>query len=79
MACGCVGTCNCVVVGGDGITVDILPGGTIRVSSSTSVGGVPTFIQSTQPAYAGGPYVWYQTDPDTGDVIQVFVETEGAP
>ena len=77
MACGCVGTCNCNIVGVDGVTVQYV--GDKIVISGTQSAGVPTFVQSTIPAYDAGPYVWYRTDPDTGEVLEVLVETEGAP
>lgn len=80
MPCGCTSTCGCVVKGGAGIVVTKLGADTFVISAEASVQiGVPTFVQSTPPVYAGGPYVWYQTDADTGEVLTVFTETDGAP
>lgn len=79
MPCGCTSACGCNVVAGSGISVQVIGDKIIVSSTAVPLGSVPVFIQSTQPSYAGGPYVWYETDPDTEELVTVWVETGGAP
>lgn len=73
MPCGCGTTCGCNLVAGAGIVINRV-GDTFTVSNSApGAGGVPTFIQQTQPIGVVGPYVWYEID-NLGNIETVWIE-----
>lgn len=72
MPCGCEQTCGCEIVAGPGVEVKTI-GNKIIVSATAVQVGVPVFIQSAMPSYAGGPYLWIQLD-NLGNVMTFNVE-----